>query len=520
MEEKKGITMIALIIMITVILILVVTITVTAGNSIDNTNISAFAEDLKEVEEYTKIYYMQNGKFPVIDEKVYTRGEILQIVATKNKGKFVEELQLNNDDVNSDNEGTFYKLDLEKIDVEQTTRGIQKDEKGRFLENDIYIVAYPSMNVYYLAGLNAKGQTYFSLSSKITKLTKIVRNETVETGSTSITTSNGLIVKNNNKEWSNKFNLVIESNMKSTEQLFIQVEGGSQHFINTSSGKNVFVLNENLKTIYSSTLNQQIPTNITDDEISEFNNIYAQDRNITITKQSEGLVVAKVVIPLGKYENDLPGFTENISILSKDEYNFVTFRVGDITSGIKEVRYEYLSRLNDSGLTKLYYEGIDSFDAEYMKINGKKATLSSNNLVEIKVPKDIQIIQINIIDKAGNSSASITRNVMPDVYIGINEENATKTSMTLNNVVRMYNKQNINNATIEISTDGINYTQKQELKLESVTDEINKSTVICEDLVDVNDKVYVRLIVNYGENLTETRVKEIKINAIEQNEFE
>jgi len=269
MEEKKGITMIALIIMITVILILVVTITVTAGNSIDNTNISAFAEDLKEVEEYTKIYYMQNGKFPVIDEKVYTRGEILQIVATKNKGKFVEELQLNNDDVNSDNEGTFYKLDLEKIDVEQTTRGIQKDEKGRFLENDIYIVAYPSMNVYYLAGLNAKGQTYFSLSSKITKLTKIVRNETVETGSTSITTSNGLIVKNNNKEWSNKFNLVIESNMKSTEQLFIQVEGGSQHFINTSSGKNVFVLNENLKTIYSSTLNQQIPTNITDDEISE-----------------------------------------------------------------------------------------------------------------------------------------------------------------------------------------------------------------------------------------------------------
>ncbi len=517
MEGKKGITMIALIIMITIILILVVTITVTAGNSIDNTNISAFAEDINEVEEFTKIYYMQNDKFPLLEEKAYNRREILQMVDTKNKGKFVEELQLNNDDVNNDEEGTFYKIDLEKIDVEQTTRGLQKDEKGKFLENDVFVVAYPSMNVYYLAGLNAKGQTFFSLSSKITKLTQIVRNETVEDGTTSITTSNGLIVKNDNQEWNNKFNIVIESNMKSTEQLFIQLEGGSEHFINTSSGKNVFVLNENLKTIYSSTSNLQIGTDITDEEINEFNNKYSQERNIIITKQSEGLIVAKIIIPLGKYENDKPGFTENISILSKEDYNFVTFRVGDMTSGIKEVRYEYLSRINESGLSKFYYEGIDSFDEEYMKVNGKKAIISSNNLVEIKVPKDIQIIQINIVDKAGNVSEAITRNVMPDVYIGINEENATTTSMTLNNIVRMYNRQNINNATIEISTDGINYTNRQNLELKSVTDEINKAVVLCENLVGVKDKIYVKINVNYGDNLTETRVKEIKINAIEKS---
>lgn len=517
MKDKKGITMIALIIMITVILILVVTITATAGNSIDNTNISAFAEDLKEVEEYTKIYYMQNNKFPLLEEKIYTRGELLQIVSAKNKGKFIEELQLNNDDVNSDNDGTFYKIDLGKIDVEQTTRGIQKDNKGRFLENDVFVVAYPSMNIYYLAGLNAKGKTYFSLSSKITKLTKIVRNETVKSGTTSITTSNGLIVKNNNEEWSNKFNLVIESNMKLTEQLYIQLEGGIEHYINTVEGKNVFELNDDLKTIYSNTSNEQIKTNITDDEIVKFNDTYLKNRNIIITKKSEGLVVAKVVVSLGKYETDLPGFTENISILSKDDYNFVTFRVGDMTSGIKEVRYEYLSRINENGLSKLYYEGVDSLDDEYMKTNGKKATVSSNNLVEIKVPKDIKIIQINIIDKAGNSSASVTRDVMPEVYIGINDENATKTSITLNNIVRMFNKQNINNAAIEISTDGINYTKRQDLNLESVTEEINKATVIYSDLVDVKDKIYVKITVNYGENLTETRIKEIKINAIEKS---
>ena len=57
--------------------------------------------------------------------------------------------------------GSFYKINLSKLDIETSTRGTLVNG-----ENDVYVVSFPSLKVYYLAGLSADSTKYFSLSSK------------------------------------------------------------------------------------------------------------------------------------------------------------------------------------------------------------------------------------------------------------------------------------------------------------------------------------------------------------------
>ena len=64
MKVKNGITLIILVLTIILALILVTATTLAVGNSIDNARLAAFANDLKEVQDAVKIYYMENDFFP------------------------------------------------------------------------------------------------------------------------------------------------------------------------------------------------------------------------------------------------------------------------------------------------------------------------------------------------------------------------------------------------------------------------------------------------------------------------
>ena len=512
MKNKQGITLLILIVTIILILILVSTITMISGNSVNNSRIVAFANDLNEIEDLVKVYYMQNDKLPTADEKVYKKEEIANIVPSKYKGKFLEELQANSDDKNT----SFYKVDLTKLEVEQSIRGLQKDENGNLFESDVYVVAYPSMNIYYLEGLRAKNGIFFSITSKITSLTKIVVKDTVESGATSITTSNGIIVRKQNSNWSNKLDIIIETNMSGSEQLFFEIVDGIRHEINTVNGQNVLKLSNDFFTIFSNTTGQTQNTGVNLDELSTFNSKDSSNKKIIITKQLDGNVIGRVIVSLENYETDKPGFSGNINVSIKEDYNLISLNSIDSTSGISEVRYEYITRIDDDGNIVLYYEGINNFDEKYMKSRGKKATISSDGFVEIKLPKDIESIQINAFDKAGNISDTITQRIVPEVYIDINGKDATKTSVDLENLVRLNQNIDINSATIQISTDGVNYTSGEQINFTHYKDNIYKCSVNCEDLVDVNDKIYIKLNVNYGENKTETRIKEIEIDTVKK----
>lgn len=512
MKNKQGITLILLIITIIIILILLGTLTVSAGNAIGNSRISALASDLKEVEDATKTYYMLNNEFPSIDLKAYNQGEIKEKVPSRYRGLFTEELQHNNDEVNKDTDGTFYLIDLAKIGIEQTTRGTMLDNNGNAYESNVYAVAYPSMNVYYLEGVRANGDVFFSLSSKITQLTKVVKKETVEDGETSLTTTSGIIVKKETDKWTNELSIMIESYVDLDETLFVQLGNGSKHKLTTVFGNNTIQLKNNFMTGYSNTTNKEFDTGITTAELNTFNSMSQAGKKIAIAKERGGLEVGKVVVSLENYENDLPGITSDINVEHQPTYNHLSFTVNDVTSGIDEVRYEYLTRIDETGKSVSYFENITSYDDEYMKSRAKKASVSSSGFVEMQLPKDIEIVQINIFDKAGNSSAKINQRLISDVYIGINETEVTTTSLKINAVAKVTNGKTINSALVQLSTDGITYRNDKSINFVNNTNAYTATTNYTG--LSLVNKVYVKITLNYGNNEQYVRIKEIDVNTI------
>lgn len=80
----------------------------------------------------------------------------------------------------------------------------------------------------------------------------------------------------------------------------------------------------------------------------------------------------------------------------------VPINVSDADSGIKEVRYEYLSKYDGNGNLQNYYPNINEYDIDYLKSKGRRAVADKNGNITLKIDKDIQGIQLIVIDKAGN----------------------------------------------------------------------------------------------------------------------
>jgi len=510
MKSKNGITLLMLVVTIILVLTFSATITVSTFNALANARITAFAQDLKKVEDETTLYYEQNDTFPVLGEdKAYSKAEILEIVDLENKEKFNEELTLNKDNVENDNLGTFYKIDIAKLGVTQTTRGIQKDENGAELKSDIFVVAYPSMNIYYLNGLSEKNTVYFSLSSKINKIVKITPNMEVRNENKTIISTADVTVKRAKKTWTNKLNLLIEANMLHGEKLFVSLEDGLRHQIKTKRGFNTFYFEDSLSTILANSNSELIVTGITKDEIQRFESKDQSQKKLKITKEKDGYVLGEIIVDLANYDTDLPFRTTDTTITSDEYNNIITFKVADNTSSVKEVKYEYLRKFDELANANLYFNNTEEYDIGYVKIKGKEAQLLEDGTAVIKVPKDIEGIQVRVFDKAGNASDLINLNTTIPVYIGINEKNPTKKGVTLNNVIKT--SESIDSAKISLSTNGKDFTDEQNLNLSDEENYVYKSVVECEDLVDVNDKIYVKIVVNYAGNKKEVRIKEIKV---------
>lgn len=157
-NKKSGISLIILITMIVIALVLLTLSVIAVGSTVQNSSISAFGNDLKEVEDACGARYIENGlsSFDVIDKNY-----ILKLVGDKNKEEFKKELELNGDNLVT----KFLIVDLEKIGVNKSTRGNCKNG-----ENDVYVLTPDTLHAYYLKGITVKGTTYFSITSKVKEL--------------------------------------------------------------------------------------------------------------------------------------------------------------------------------------------------------------------------------------------------------------------------------------------------------------------------------------------------------------
>ena len=194
-NKKQGISLIVLLITIAVMLIILTVVVISVDNVSNNSKLAAFASDLSTIEDLTTVYYMENSKFPVSSDEpnALSNSDLLNKVGDENKTKFSEELELNNDnDATNDYLSEFYVIDLNKLDIESSKRGTLNGND----EKDVYVVAYPSMNIYYIKGVKAKGDIYFSLSSKLTNRVKLDEDMTYKSdNSTTVQSIEGLTVK-------------------------------------------------------------------------------------------------------------------------------------------------------------------------------------------------------------------------------------------------------------------------------------------------------------------------------------
>ena len=90
-NKKSGVSLIILITMIVIALILLTLSVIAVGSTVQNSSISAFGNDLKEVEDACGAHYIENGlsSFDVIE-----KNDILKLVGDKNNEEFKNDIHV------------------------------------------------------------------------------------------------------------------------------------------------------------------------------------------------------------------------------------------------------------------------------------------------------------------------------------------------------------------------------------------------------------------------------------------
>ena len=475
-NKKQGVSLVVLLITVAVMLILLTVIIVTVDNVSNNSKLATFASDLSTVEDLTTAYYMQNNSFPVKvesgkteEEMALTQAEILTKVGEENKAKFIDELILNNEyNSESDDLGEFYSIDLSKLDIDSSKRGILKNGD----EKDVYVVSYPSMNIYYIKGLKAKNDIYFSLSSKLTNRVKLNNDMTYkDDNTTSLQSIDGLTVKKITKGWTNTLGIYVQANLEDDEELYLEATGVEKKKLVTNVGNNEFSFDD-LAQI----------NGFTEAESNIFKTVEQKSKKIIFTKQKASTEIGKIEVDMSNYETTLPEYAISSSnIVYSDEYNMIPFTVSDGISGVREVRYEYLTKYDENGNLNDYYINVKEYDVEYLKSKGKKAVPDKNGNITLKVDKDIQGIQLIVIDKAGNILSRNNNNEIfaigmyneeNDIYIGL--DLMTNTETVLSYSLALINLKGISNVEVQTSNDGVIYSDAKVIAVNSDSSETLK----------------------------------------------
>lgn len=519
MNNKKGVSFVILAFTIVLLITLLSVTIVGISNAIENSRKSAFASDLMSLEDAINTYYIQNGGLPILSEDgkfveyTYSNGTFTDnsdntnVIALTNGTDIETELRQNVDLSTEVTDTVYYKLDLAKINVERIKRG------NGTTSDDIYMIASPSQNLYYIKGLTIDDEIYYSLIN-LGDVVNVSSTNTEATDSTEIIqTAAGMNIKREKKVWTNTVDVTIDAYLESGESLYaiIPQSGTSvEKQFTTTTGQNVITV-KNLKN----------SLNLTDEQVENFNNIQQSVKYIIIEKRTSSAKVGSIKVNLSNYETEVPSFplksdnvTYDFSIVSNPEKNVVSFQPVENISGIDQVKYLEYTKFDEEGNIKNIYKdsngaNITSFTPEYMLQNGKSAIVSNTGYSEIKLSKDVESIYITVFDKAGNS-VSMLKNVQPDIYAGINISNISS-KLTIGYVIKSSNS--ISSAKASISTDGNSYTGEKTLTLTNKGNNIYTST----QQIDKQNNLYVKLVVKNSAGATETVIKKIDLSEKSYN---
>lgn len=141
---KKGITISVLAIAVAIMAIAVSTALVIGTKNIKSASYEEYISKLKRVEDEINLYEEKYDALPIT-------GEILSKVGANQD--FLN--ALNN---NGDNLDDLYIIDMDKLNVVSVNIGYGSSEN-----NDIFLIASNSKNLYYFAGMEYRGITRYNI---------------------------------------------------------------------------------------------------------------------------------------------------------------------------------------------------------------------------------------------------------------------------------------------------------------------------------------------------------------------
>lgn len=448
MIKKQGITMVVLVATVVIAVIIMSASVLAIKNSTKNATLSTFREELVNISQAVENYYLLNKAMPTYDQNSnsYSVDEIENL--TLSKQAFNEEINLNNEEENT----SFYKVDLSKINVNKTVRGNKKNND----ESDIYIVAYPSFNVYYLKGLNVDNVYYFSYIKFSESINKIEQSKNV----VAEITQGDLKVKKNVKVWTNKLGIEITTFIEEGNSLRIKYLNNSEEVVSNI----VNFTSDKIGKTNVIKIDDLIDVGFTSAQSEAFKKLSQNKKKITIEKLESQNFIAQVEVDVSNYETTLPSYSVSDSITSTTDYNLISVDVEDSISGVDKFKYEYYKKVTFDGEMQ-YFTDANTYSRDNLMLNGKEAKII-NGVVTVKVPKDIVAIKCVISDKAGNATNVIEINTKTAYYSYFETVKGTKNSISFK--INAFKKSgvvdNISKITTKISNDGINYTSENDYK--------------------------------------------------------
>lgn len=390
---KYGISLIVLVITIIVVLTISSAVIFIGVNVSENVKLDTFLDDILKIEDAVKGYYILNDYVPTsLTESGINFDELLlSYVEARNKAELENEINLN-----SDKESIFYILDLSKLMVQNFDKGFLKNGN-----DDVYAISYPNFNVYYLKGIMAGGKYYFSNSSKIEKeLDKKVEN--VDDSIINIIASSNMYLKKDTTSWTNKLGVTIRATINEGEELYLKVGAFDTLFPFAMSSN---MLNIKFNSFEELNASGNLTILVSTDAINNFNT----NKYIQVIKKKENEIVDSKTLDLANYDNVVTGN------LSDDEYTYIEYNdfnalsiltasLEQSGSGVKYVKYDYLTKIDENGNEIPYYTGVNDFDKEYMLKKAKTMNVASDKIATAKIDKNVKKVKIAVVDNAGNSS--------------------------------------------------------------------------------------------------------------------
>lgn len=146
-NNNKGITLISLVVTIVVMLILAISLTASVTSTIELQEYNKVKEDIINLSEEVKVYYLENKKLPAYTNREYS----------------LSSYDVPTYDINPNDSGVYYAIDLtvlpEDLKLNCGEGNVYKD----FSSDDLYVLDKESLTVYYLKGAVLNGEKHYTI---------------------------------------------------------------------------------------------------------------------------------------------------------------------------------------------------------------------------------------------------------------------------------------------------------------------------------------------------------------------